>query len=55
MEVEPKAEAETEQEEIWMECNSMKEQGSDYKAVRYHALKMYTCIRHGDGVLHCFD
>ncbi len=29
-------------EEIWEECNRMKEQGSDNKAVWYHAHKMYT-------------
>jgi hypothetical protein len=39
--------------EIWEECNSIKEQGSDNKAVRYHAYKMYTCLRHG--ILCCFD
>jgi hypothetical protein len=40
-------------EQIWEECNAMKEQGSDNKAVRYHAYKLYTCLRHG--VLRCFD
>jgi hypothetical protein len=39
--------------EIWEECNSMKEQDSDNKAVRYHAYNMYTCLRHG--VLCHFD
>jgi hypothetical protein len=31
----------------------MKEQGADNKAVRFHAYKMYTRMRHG--VLHHFD
>jgi hypothetical protein len=34
-------------EQIWEECNSMKEEGSDNKAVRYHAYKLYTSLRHG--------
>jgi hypothetical protein len=33
--------------EIWEECNLMKEQVSENKAVRYHAYKMYTRLRHG--------
>jgi len=40
-------------EEIWEECNLMKEQGSENEAMRYHAYKMYTRLRHG--VLWCFD
>ena len=40
-------------EEIWEECNQMKEGGSENKAVRYHAYKMYTRLRHG--VLRRFD
>jgi len=40
-------------EEIWKECNIMKEEGSDNKVVHYHAYKMYTCLRYG--VLYCFD
>ncbi len=40
-------------EEIWEECNNMKEAGSDNKAVRFHAYKMYTRLRHG--VLRRFD
>ncbi len=39
--------------EIWEKCNSTKEQGSDNMAVRYHAYKMYTCLRYS--VLHCLD
>jgi hypothetical protein len=40
-------------EQIWEECNSMKEEGSDNKAVRYHAYKLYTSLRHG--ILRCYD
>jgi hypothetical protein len=40
-------------EEIWEECNSLKEGGLDNKAVRFHAYKMYTHMRHG--VLQHFD
>jgi hypothetical protein len=40
-------------EEIWEECNSLKEGGLDNKAVRFHAYKMYTHMRHG--VLQRFD
>jgi hypothetical protein len=40
-------------EEIWEECNLMKEQGSENKAIRYHAYKMYTRLSHG--VLRRFD
>jgi hypothetical protein len=40
-------------EEIWEECNSLKEGGLDNKAVRFHAYKMYTRMRHG--VLRRFD
>ena len=39
--------------EIWEECNGLKDQGMDNKAVCYHAYRMYTRLRHG--VLHCFD
>jgi hypothetical protein len=28
-------------EKIWDECNSLKEQGQDNKAVRYHAYRVY--------------
>ncbi len=34
-------------EEIWEECNGMKEAGSDNKAVRFHAYTMYTRLRYG--------
>ena len=34
-------------EDIWEECKNMKEGGSDNKAVRYHAYKLYTRMRHG--------
>lgn len=40
-------------EEIWDECNVLKEQGSENKAVRLHGKKMYTWLKHG--VLHCFE
>jgi hypothetical protein len=40
-------------EEIWEECNSLKEADMENKAVRHHAYKMYTRMRHG--VLHRFD
>ena len=40
-------------EEIWEECNGMKEAGSDNKAVRFHAYTMYTRLRYG--VLRRFD
>jgi hypothetical protein len=40
-------------EDIWEECNNMKEGGSDNKAVMYHAYKLYTRMRHG--VLQRFD
>jgi hypothetical protein len=34
-------------EEIWEECNGMKEAGSDSKAARFHAYTMYTRLRNG--------
>jgi hypothetical protein len=34
-------------EDIWEECNNMKEQGFEKNAVRYHAYKLYTHMRHG--------
>ena len=34
-------------EDIWEECNTMKEQGFENNAVRYHAYKLYTRTRHG--------
>jgi hypothetical protein len=40
-------------EKIWEEYNLMKEQGSENKAVHYHAYTMYTRLRHG--ILQCFD
>jgi hypothetical protein len=40
-------------EEIWEECNSLKEGGLDNKVVRFHAYKLYTRVRHG--ILHHFD
>ncbi len=40
-------------EEVWDECNNLKEQDSNNKAVQYHAYKMYTYLRHG--VLCHFD
>jgi hypothetical protein len=38
---------ETFSEKIWEECNSLKEGGLDNKAVRFHAYKMHTRMRHG--------
>jgi hypothetical protein len=38
-------------EEIWEDCNGLKEAGADNKAVRFHAYKMYTGLRHG--ILQC--
>jgi hypothetical protein len=40
-------------EEIWEECNNLKEVGFENKAVRFHAYKLYTRMRHG--VLRRFD
>jgi hypothetical protein len=40
-------------EEIWEECQGLKEQGMDNKAVRYHTYRMYTRLRHG--ILRNFD
>jgi len=40
-------------EEIWEECQGLKQQGLDNKAIRYHAYRMYTRMRHG--VLRRFD
>ncbi len=40
-------------EEIWEECNGLKEQGIENKAVRFHAYKLYTRMRHG--ILRRFD
>jgi hypothetical protein len=40
-------------EEIWEECNSLKEGGLDNKVVRFHAYKLYTRVHHG--ILHHFD
>jgi hypothetical protein len=40
-------------EEIWEEGNSLKEQGIENKAIRHHAYKMYTRMRHG--VLRRYD
>jgi hypothetical protein len=40
-------------EEIWEECQGLKDQGLDNKAVWYHVYMLYTQMRHG--VLHCFD
>jgi hypothetical protein len=40
-------------EDIWEECHALTEAGMDNKAVRYHAYKIYTRMRHG--VLHRFD
>jgi len=39
--------------EIWEECQGLKEQGLDNMAVRYHAYRMYTWMRHS--VLRQFD
>jgi len=35
-------------EEIWEDCEELK--GANNKQVRFHAYKLYTCLRHG--VLH---
>jgi hypothetical protein len=40
-------------EEIWEDCEELKGQGADNKQVRFHAYKLYTCLRHG--VLRRFD
>jgi hypothetical protein len=40
-------------EEIWEECNSLKEGGLDNKAVRCHAYKLHTRMRHR--ILRRFD
>jgi hypothetical protein len=41
-------------EDIWEECNGLKEQGIENKAVfRVHAYKLYSCMQHG--ILHHFD
>jgi len=40
-------------EELWEECNRLKEAGADDKAMRFHAYKLYTRRRHG--VLRRFD
>lgn len=40
-------------EEIWEECEGLKDQGADNKQVRFHAYKLYMLLRHG--VLHRFD
>jgi hypothetical protein len=40
-------------EELWEECNRLKEAGADNKAVCFHAYKLYTWM--GRGVLHHFD
>jgi len=40
-------------EEIWEECQGLKDQGLDNTAVWYYAYRMYTRMRHG--VLHHFD
>ena len=40
-------------EELWDECNSLKEGGADNKAVCFHAYKLYTRMRHG--MLRHFD
>ena len=34
-------------EEIWEECQGLKQQGLDNNAIRYHAYRMYTRLRHG--------
>jgi hypothetical protein len=40
-------------EEIWEECQGLKDQGLGNKAVQYHAYRMHTQMRHGE--LHSFD
>ncbi len=40
-------------EEIWEECELLKNQGADNKQVWFHAYKMYTHLRHS--ALHRFD
>jgi len=40
-------------EELWEECNRLKEAGADNKAVCFHAYKLYTRLRHD--VLRRFD
>jgi len=44
---------ETFREEIWKECNGLKEQGVENKAIQFHVYKLYKRMRHD--ILRHFD